>query len=107
MAVNGGARAGAGRPKGAINTKTAELAERINAILGCHPVDKLASLAVQAVDDGDYNLATNCLKEVCKYVAPQLKAIDHTGNIDHTVTVSAELERLKKLAKDVKRNSTP
>ncbi|MFA5875209.1 MAG: hypothetical protein WC901_00780 [Candidatus Margulisiibacteriota bacterium] len=34
----------------------------------------------------DANQRITCMKEVAKYVSPQLKAIDHTGNVGVAVT---------------------
>jgi hypothetical protein len=34
----------------------------------------------------DGNQRITCMKEVAKYVSPQLKAIDHTGNVGLLVT---------------------
>jgi hypothetical protein len=91
-----------GRTVGAHNKKTAELSERICKILGAHPVDKMAMLAVEAHQNGEYTLAGKMLQEVSKYVAPQLKAVEHSG----TMGVDAQITNITRMIVDVKPGDT-
>lgn len=47
--------------------------------------------------NADANQRISCMKEVAKYVSPQLKAIDHTGDLTHLHQVTY----LDKIDKDI------
>ena len=74
----GGAREGAGRKKGKPNKKTQEVLDKL-AELNCDPIEGMARIAKQAIDEGELQLAGNMYKELAQYVAPKRKAIEHTG----------------------------
>ena len=74
----GGAREGAGRKKGKPNKKTQEVLDKL-AELNCDPIEGMARIAKQAMDEGELQLAGNMYKELAQYVAPKRKAIEHTG----------------------------
>lgn len=96
MAGTGGKRPGAGRPKGSKSKRTYEAMAILDA-LGVNPIENLARIAaghpIRAQiglnkDNGDIivedviptleqQLAAN--KELAQYVAPKLKAIEHSG----------------------------
>jgi hypothetical protein len=47
--------------------------------MGIDPIESMARIAKQAEADGDRPLAMSGYKEVAKYWAPQLKAVEVTG----------------------------
>lgn len=94
--ASGGKRAGAGRKKGVPNKKT-QIVEEILESLGCNPLLNLVRIAMgerimattylnketgERVEEAviptlDQQLAAN--KELCQYVYPKRKAIEHSG----------------------------
>lgn len=76
--ARGGSRPGSGRPKGAINAKTAERTEAIIAS-GLTPLDYLLSIL------RDENMAADDRMEAAKAAAPyvhaRLAAIEHSGEL--------------------------
>ncbi len=92
-----------GRVKGTSNKDKQELIDMIQAEYpDYHPLLALAEIAntdikkcVGTDSDGiavmviDHNLKLQASKEVCKYIVPQLKSIDHSfdNNQDITVTI--------------------
>lgn len=75
-----------GRAKGTANKDKQELIDMIQAEYpDYHP---LLALAEIANDSGnDKNLKFQASKEVCKYIVPQLKAIEHTGKDGKAIEV--------------------
>jgi hypothetical protein len=71
----GGARIGAGRPKGAKSRKSRTLEERM-AHMGVDPLEQLVEIAVEARGQGDLHLAVSAFKELARYVYPMRKAVD-------------------------------
>jgi len=71
----GGARIGAGRPKGANGRKSRTLEERM-ACMGVDPLEQLVEIAVEARSQGDLHLAVSAFKELARYVYPMRKAVD-------------------------------
>ncbi len=71
---HGGARPGAGRPKGSRNRRTEGVQQRLDS-LGCDPVEGLGRIAQQAEEQGDLGLAMHCYKALMPYVAPKRQAI--------------------------------
>lgn len=67
-----------GRVKGTPNKKTQEVIERLKE-LNCDPIEGMAIIAQQAMDDADLALAGSMYKELAQYVAPKRKAVEHTG----------------------------
>lgn len=92
----GGARKGAGRPKGSKNQRTQAVEEMLSG-MGCSPIEALARIAMMAEEDAQgaepadrlphMNLAKDCYKELAQYVAPKRKAVEHSGNVGRTVKV--------------------
>lgn len=87
--------AGRGKPKtggrraGTPNKDKGELLALIRTHVGdqdFHPVLAMADIATAILDDGSpkygIEVRTSMLKEVSQYVAPKLKAIEHTADID-------------------------
>ena len=71
----GGARIGAGRPKGANGRKSRTLEERM-ACMGVDPLEQLVEIAVEARSQGDLHLAVSAFKELARYMYPMRKAVD-------------------------------
>lgn len=66
--------ANAGRKRGSPTKRTAEVRERL-AALNCDPIEGMARIALnKRVDVG---IRAGMYKELAKYVAPQLRAMDH------------------------------
>jgi hypothetical protein len=66
------------RTAGAVNKNKRLLFARLEAEFpGYHPLIELARTANNPDVDDQLRFAAN--KEVCKYVVPQLKAVEHTG----------------------------
>jgi hypothetical protein len=89
--ASGGARKGAGRPKGSKSKRTQDV-ETMLQEMDCSPIESLARLAQLAEEDAQaaetpseriphMNLAKDCYKELAQYVAPKRKAIEHSGSI--------------------------
>jgi hypothetical protein len=72
-----------GRAKGTPNKDKAELLQLIRDHVGdqeFHPVLAMAEIAVS--DDYGVETRTAMLKEVSQYVAPKLKAVEHSADTD-------------------------
>lgn len=67
-----------GRVKGTPNKKTQDVIDRLKE-LNCDPIEGMAKIALQALNDDDLALAGNMYKELAQYVAPKRKAVEHTG----------------------------
>ena len=55
---------------------------------GYQPVISMADIAFEAHADGNLQLAGDMHNKVAQYVTPRLKAIEHTGNVDNTISVT-------------------
>lgn len=75
------------RPLGSKNQRRIDVDERL-AALNCKPLEGMARIAKIAEENGEYALAGNMYKELIKYVLPQLKAVEHSGNIDGNQSIS-------------------
>lgn len=80
----GGAREGAGRPKGSKGKLNEEAAKRL-AEMNCDPLEGMAKIAEECMAEGDRALAGAMYKELAKYVAPQLKSVEYKieGEVKH------------------------
>ena len=67
-----------GRAKGVKNKATQSVQDKLDS-LGCDPIEGLANIAKQAMDDEDYQLAGNMYKELAQYVAPKRKSVEMSG----------------------------
>lgn len=73
-----------GRKKGTPNKDKAELLDLITST-GCkHPLQGLAEIAKQSHDEGNFDLAVTCYKELAPYVAAKRKAVEHSGEVKST-----------------------
>jgi hypothetical protein len=78
LMAHGGARPGAGRPRGSKSRRTVEVEQRL-AELGCDPLAGLARIAqiAEAENPPNLDLAYRCLTALAPYVAPKLARLDH------------------------------
>lgn len=91
--AKGGNRQGSGRPKGAHNKDKQELIDMINVKYpDYHPLLALADIANDS--DNDKNLQFQASKEICKYIVPQLKSIDHSFVDKLNITVRVNGRKL-------------
>ena len=67
-----------GRTKGTGNKRNEAVRETLES-MACDPIAGMATIAHKAFIRRDYALAGNMYKELAKYVAPQLKAVEVTG----------------------------
>lgn len=68
-----------GRQKGTPNKhKKADVLSRLQE-LDCDPIAGMVDIAENAKTAGDFALAGSMYKELAQYIAPKLKAIEHTG----------------------------
>ena len=74
----------AGRKKGTPNRDKQAIRDRL-AELDCDPIDGMAQIAQEAMQEKDFPLAGNMFKELAKYSYPQLKAIELSGNSEQPV----------------------
>lgn len=96
-----------GRPKGSLSRKTLE-AISILSEKGCDPLDILSDIAMGkkikcGINLGDGNIEAEVIptldqrrdaaKELCQYVYPKRKAVEHSGSIgSHEDTLAALAE---------------
>lgn len=74
----GGARPGAGRPKGSKNIRTIEVEAKLKA-LGCDPIEGMALIALDPATEID--LKAKMFAELAQYVAPKRKAMEVEANV--------------------------
>jgi hypothetical protein len=85
--AKGGRRPGAGRKKGVTGKKNAEILAIIqDRFPDYHPLLAMAEIAND--ESVDQSMRFMAHKEVAQYVAPKLKAIEHSGGVDVTPKVS-------------------
>lgn len=81
-----------GRVAGTKNKLTIGIEMRVQEIceeVGVNPFEVLARLAL----DPDPSVASSAAKALCKYVKPELKAIEISGNADKPLNTSLEIIR--------------
>ena len=64
-----------GRAKGVKNKATQSVIERLKD-LNCDPIEGMAKIAKQAMEEGEMQLAGNMYKELAQYVAPKRKSVE-------------------------------
>jgi hypothetical protein len=64
-----------------INARLAEL--------NCDPFEGMVRVAIRAEKSGELTIAGTMYKELAKYVLPQKKAVEHTGELDINNTITA------------------
>jgi hypothetical protein len=77
-----------GREKGTLNKASEKVAEKL-AALDCDPIEGMAKIAKIAMEEGDFNLAGKMYSDLAQYVAPKLKALEHSGSIDGVITITS------------------
>jgi hypothetical protein len=70
-----------GRVKGTPNKPTQNIIDKL-AELDCDPIEGMATIARQAMDENDLILAGSMYKELAQYVAPKRKSIEMTGDVN-------------------------
>lgn len=76
-----------GRKTGTANKDKQELIEMIQEKYpNYHPLLALAEIAND--EESDKNLKLQASKEVCKYIVPQLKSVDHSFDTKNDITVT-------------------
>tara|TARA_Y100000590_G_scaffold419671_1_gene521613 strand:+ start:404 stop:745 length:342 start_codon:yes stop_codon:yes gene_type:complete len=81
----GGFRAGAGRPKGALGTKTKAVQEKLEA-LDCDPIEALAMIAKDTSNTPELRFQAN--KELAQYIAPKRRAVEMDASLDSGIKVN-------------------
>jgi hypothetical protein len=79
-----------GRQKGTPNKRTADLAERLEA-LGCDPVGELASLAMDPATEPA--LKARCYIDLLAYLYPKRKAVEVSGAENPIVITFSDKDR--------------
>ena len=77
-----------GRKAGTPNTKTVSIIDKLKS-LKCDPIEGMAIIAKQAMEEGELQLAGNMFKELAQYVAPKRKSIEITGEDGGPVKTSS------------------
>lgn len=72
---------------GSPNKRRFDVEQRLKE-LNCDPLEGMARIAKIAESEGDLSLAGQMHKELIKYILPQLKAVEHSGNIDGNQSVT-------------------
>ncbi len=85
--THGGKRTGAGRPVGAIGTKSKEIAEKLKK-LDCDPIEALAMIAQDQTNTPELRFQAN--KELAQYVAPKRKAVEMDAALDGGINVTVQ-----------------
>jgi hypothetical protein len=86
----GGARPGAGRPKGKLSAKTEEMQARI-AAEGITPLEVMLTTMRKAWDKGDETIAMSAAKDAAPYVHPRLIAQDNKADLSQHYMARAPL----------------
>lgn len=84
VGANRGAKPGekrGGRQAGTPNKRTLDVIAKLES-LDCDPVQGMASVASQAMEKGDLQLAGNMYKELAQYVAPKRRAVELTSEVE-------------------------
>jgi hypothetical protein len=77
---------GSGRKKDSVTKVQKSIQERLKQ-LNCDPIEGMARIALLAEEAGEYAIAVACYKELAQYIAPKLRAIEHSGTVDGGITV--------------------
>lgn len=86
-----------GRQKGVANKQTQDL----QAICDKHDVHPFEALILLYKEGGwDPHMKLAALKEICQYLYPKRKAIEHSGEINTNPYLEKSLEELEELVKE-------
>lgn len=84
-----------GRAKGTPNKRKS--LEEVCQAKGFDPFDAMLEIAQ---DDSDKHLRFQALKEVCQYLYPKRKTLEHSGEINTNPYAEYSLEQLEELVKN-------
>jgi hypothetical protein len=82
----GGARPGAGRKPGSLNSKTRAIAEKC-ADLGATPLEVMVEAYLKLRDEGRLEDAAKIAKDAAPYMHPRLSNIELSGDEDKPVSI--------------------
>ena len=85
--THGGKRTGAGRPVGAIGTRSKEIASKLKE-LDCDPIEALAMIAKDQTNTPELRFQAN--KELAQYVAPKRKAVEMDAALDGGLNINIQ-----------------
>jgi hypothetical protein len=69
-----------GRQKGTPNKNNQPIVDKL-AELNCDPIEGMAQIARQAMDEGELILAGTMFKELAQYVAPKRKSVEMNTHV--------------------------
>lgn len=81
-----------GRKKGTVNKNTQTLQE----ICAKHNIDVFEAMVMLCIEEGNKDKRFERLKEIAKYIYPQRKAVEHSGELDSKIEVIISDYRSKK-----------
>lgn len=84
--MRGGARRGAGRPKGSVTAKTRAIAEEV-AASGMSPIEVILILMRRAMDQGEWDKAHKFACAAAPYIHPRVAAVAMTSCDDDAIIV--------------------
>lgn len=85
-----------GRKKGTPNKDNLPIQAKL-AAMDCDPITGMATIARQAMDEGDTHLALTAFKELAQYIAPKRKALDVKADVTHNTQDKSIWDLSKKL----------
>lgn len=91
MAKNGGARPGAGRPKGSANKKTQEIVAKALQD-GVTPLEYM--LGIMRDVTADFERRDEMARAAAPYIHPRLQAVEHSGKDGGDIGIVAKIERV-------------
>ena len=103
MATKEGVKTG-GRSKGKANSATQEIIDKLEA-LGCDPATGLAMIAMDPETKPE--LKVKAYSELSKYIYPQRKAIEHSGEVGQYQVGVESAEQLSTTLRSLEESSTP
>ena len=83
----GGARPGAGRKPGTLNSKTREIAEKC-AQLGATPLEVMVEAYLKLKEEGRLEDAAKIAKDAAPYMHPRLNNVELSGDADNPLQIA-------------------
>lgn len=96
--MRGGARKGAGRPKGAATKRSREIADR-ESQNGITPLEVMLKAMRAHVDKNDLDAAASIAKDAAPYMHAKLASVQHQGKVT-TQGISIDADKLKDMSDD-------
>lgn len=90
MAKVGGRREGAGRPPGAVQTKTRAVAIKLG-LNGLTPLEVMVKAMRYYADQGDLDKAASFAKDAAPYMHPRLASVEHGGQDGKPIRTEAKI----------------